>query len=614
MKHRALVAKRWLLRNWWVVTLIGAAGVFLAIQLWPGRPTPKMSLSDMNRRVIQHQVDAANVSSSDGIATITLKDGTKYKVTYPGGDQFDTKLVQTFEENGVKVNWVAESITSRILGFVVPFILPVLILAYLGVYVWYSKRKSTKEVVVPPKERFEKDVGANKEVIERLEIEKRDIHECIERKKRGEAQSRRPNGILLCGPPGTGKTLIARAFAGEAGLPFFYTSGPDLIAEYAGQSAAKVRNAFKRAEAGAKKAGGFAILFIDEIDAIGGKRSTRIDSATRDQDATLTQLIKCMDGFDNSNVIVMAATNREDTLDAALTRAGRLSRMIYVPNPDRAGRADIFRVYLERLSLSLPNEQLAALAEITGGMAGSGIESLVGEAERVFRRRDTTEGEQIAWLDFREAMLNERLGPKRALDAGDQLLADSSRREAAKVIVAMALPLVPNPFLVCAETRGKANGATLIPDHPVEVPWTIEGIEQRLTFLMAGRAMEKLNMGGHTSASNADVEKATQLALEMVCKMDYDDVVLHAADLENWRHDPQAQDIMMAVNELLRRAKDRATAIIAQCKAEIESLTKQLIDARGVLEAADLTQYDSLRESTTAPRQMGFYSSSSSLA
>ncbi len=606
MKHRALVAKRWLKRNWWIVLLIAAFVAFLATQLWPDHSTPKMSLSDMNRRVVQHQVDAANVSSSDGTATITLKDGTKYKVTYPGGDQFNTKLVQTFEDNGVRVNWVAKSITSRILGFLVPFIPLVLLVVYLGVYAWYSKRKSTKEVVVPPKERF-KDVGANKEVIERLEVEKRDIHECAARKKRGEPQSRRPNSVLLYGPPGTGKTLIARAFAGEAGLPFFYTSGPDLTAEYAGQSAAKVRNAFKRAETAAKQINGFAILFIDEIDAIGGKRSTRIDSATRDQDATLTQLIKCMDGFDGSNVIVVAATNRENTLDSALTRAGRLSRMIYVPNPDRAGRADIFRVYLERLNLTLPDERLAALAEITGGMAGSGIESLVAEADRVFRRRETTEGEQLTWLDFREAMLNERLGPKRVLDAAKQLLVDNSRREAAKVIVATVLPQVPNPFLVSAETRGKANGATLIPDHPGEVPWTIEGINQRLTFLMAGRAMEKLHMGGHTSASNADVENATKLAHEMVCRMDHDDTILRAVDLNNWRYDPQARDVMMSVNELLVRAKDRASSIIEQFKAEIESLAQRLVDAGGVLEAADLVDYRELKEATVPPRLTGFY-------
>ena len=334
----------------------------------------------------------------------------------------------------------------------------------------------------------------------------------------GRLGARVPKGVLLVGPPGTGKTLLAKAVAGEAGVPFFSISGSEFVEMFVGVGAARVRDLFEQARKAAP-----CIIFIDELDALGRSRSVSPIGGLDEKEQTLNQLLAELDGFDPSaGVILLAATNRPEILDPALLRAGRFDRQVLVDRPDRKGRLEILKVHVRKVHLA-PNIDLDAVAGLTTGFTGADIANLVNEAAIVATRRN---GTAVGLNDFTEAI--ERIVA--GLEKKSRVLnADERRRvayhEMGHALVAATLPGVDPVHKVSIIPRGVgALGYTI--QRPTEDRFLLgrANLENRIAVLMGGRAAEQLVFDGDVSTGAADdLQRATEIALEMVTRYGMDE-------------------------------------------------------------------------------------------
>src|SRR5947199_4724902 len=318
-----------------------------------------------------------------------------------------------------------------------------------------------------------------------------------------------PKGVLLVGAPGTGKTLLARAVAGEASVPFFSASGTDFVELFVGVGASRVRDLFEQAKKSAP-----CIIFVDEIDAIGRTRSGAAGFASNDErEQTLEQLLVEMDGFESHQaVVVLAATNRPDVLDAALLRPGRFDRQITVDLPERRGREAILRIHTRNVPL-VPDVNLADLARVTPGFSGADLENLVNEAALAAARRGNA---QVSRQDFENALDKLLLGGKR-----EALIDERERRivayhEGGHALVAAVLPEVDPVYKVTIVPRGRSLGVTQFrpDDDRRNVPRTY--LLERLAVALGGRAAEELTLGDITTGAQNDLKEASQLARRMV--------------------------------------------------------------------------------------------------
>src|SRR5437016_3776819 len=318
-----------------------------------------------------------------------------------------------------------------------------------------------------------------------------------------------PKGVLLVGPPGTGKTLLARAVAGEAGVPFYSASGSDFVELFVGLGASRVRDLFEQAKKNAP-----CIVFIDEIDAIGRTRSGASAYASNDErEQTLEQLLVEMDGFEpNQAVVVLAATNRPDVLDPALLRPGRFDRQITVDLPERRGREAILRIHTRDVPLA-SDVNLEDLARGTPGFSGADLENLVNEAALAAARRDSA---QVSRQDFENALDKLLLGGKR-----EALMDDRERRivayhEGGHALVAAVLPDVDPLYKVTIVPRGRALGVTQFLPEGDRRNYPRTYLMERLAVALGGRSSEELALGDITSGAENDLKEATQLARRMV--------------------------------------------------------------------------------------------------
>ncbi|RMG07194.1 MAG: ATP-dependent metallopeptidase FtsH/Yme1/Tma family protein [Planctomycetota bacterium] len=330
----------------------------------------------------------------------------------------------------------------------------------------------------------------------------------------GRLGARMPKGVLLVGPPGTGKTLLARAVAGEAGVPFFSISGSEFVEMFVGVGAARVRDLFEQARRKAP-----CIIFIDELDALGRARNAGpMLGANDEKEQTLNQLLVELDGFDPSTgIVIIGATNRPEILDPALLRAGRFDRQVLVDRPDRKGRADILRVHLRRVKKLAPDVDPDAIAGLTPGFSGADLENLVNEAALAATRRGA---EEVALEDFTAAV--ERIVA--GLERRNRLLNPREREvvahhEMGHAIVARALPGCDPVHKISIIPRGVgALGYTL--QRPTEDRYlmTREELERKMAVLMGGRAAEELVFGHLSSGAADDISKATDIARTMVTR------------------------------------------------------------------------------------------------
>ena len=323
--------------------------------------------------------------------------------------------------------------------------------------------------------------------------------------------ARIPKGVLLLGPPGTGKTLLAKAVAGEAGVPFFSISGSDFVEMFVGVGASRVRDLFEQAKKSAP-----SIVFIDEIDAVGRHRGSGLGGGHDEREQTLNQLLVEMDGFaPNLGVIVMAATNRKDILDPALLRPGRFDRHITVNYPDVKGREAILRVHTRNKPIG-PDVDLAVIARFTGGFTGADLENLTNEAALLAARKNR---KAITMEDIQEATLKVAVGPEKR----SHVITEKERRltayhESGHAIVTYYCPDQDKVHQVSIVPRGWAGGFTLaLPEKDVSYQ-TKKWMEEEIAVLLGGRVAEQLVLEDISTGASNDIERATKIARAMVCR------------------------------------------------------------------------------------------------
>jgi len=402
--------------------------------------------------------------------------------------------------------------------------------------------------------------------------------------------ARTPKGVLLVGPPGTGKTLLARAVAGEANVPFFPISASEFIEVFVGVGAQRVRKLFERAKAQAP-----AIVFIDELDAIGKARSggSGGGGANEEREHTLNQLLVEMDGFDGRNgLIVLAATNRADALDAALLRPGRFDRQVLVDRPDGVGREAILRVHARNLALA-PDVNLATVARRTAGMSGADLENVLNEAALIAARRDLT---SVGMFEIDSAIDRVVAG----LERKNRSVSDKERRivayhEAGHALVAELAPTADPVRKVSIIPRGLAALGYMQQTAEDRHLLQEDELMDRLAVLLGGRAAEDITFGKLSTGASNDLERATELARRMVCEFGMSAAVGPVSFARPTRDgDSDASEEVTArieqeVQRILARAFERARADLLARRATLEAVSAALLE-RGSLDRDELLQ------------------------
>jgi cell division protease FtsH len=397
--------------------------------------------------------------------------------------------------------------------------------------------------------------------------------------------ARVPKGVLMIGPPGTGKTLMARAVAGEAGVPFFSISGSEFVEMFVGVGASRVRDLFDRAKAEAP-----AIIFIDEIDAVGRHRGAGLGGGHDEREQTLNQILVEMDGFETgTNVIIVAATNRPDILDPALLRPGRFDRKVTMDNPDIKGRTDILKVHAKGKPLA-PNADLEAMARITAGFSGADLENLINEAAILAARRNL---KTIGMNELQESMERAVMGPERK----SRIITEKEKRqiayhEAGHAIVHHFMENLGPIHKITIVSRGRAGGFVMpLPEGDTNL-YSREVFEDQIAFTMGGRAAEELVYNQLTTGASQDIQHATRLARAMVTQFGMSDVlgprsygasggqVFLGRELGEQRDYSEfyAQEIDNEVKRILVDQYDRAKHILLGNRAKLDELADILID------------------------------------
>ena len=416
---------------------------------------------------------------------------------------------------------------------------------------------------------------------------KEDLKEIVEflkdPKKFQRLGGRVPKGVLLMGPPGTGKTLLARAVAGEAGVPFFSISGSEFIQMFVGVGASRVRDLFKTAKEASP-----AILFIDEIDAVGRIRGAGLGGGHDEREQTLNQILSEMDGFSpTESVIVLAATNRPDVLDPALLRPGRFDRHVTVDRPNQKARVALFEVHTKNVPLA-EDIDMQRLAEGTVGLTGADIRNLVNEAALWATRHDK---EHVDASDFDHARDKILMGPKR-----EEVLVGHEKKmtayhEAGHALASWLLPGVDKLHKVTIIPRGRALGVTQLVPEEDRMNIGESDLHNRLAFILAGRSAEKLVFGEYSAGAENDLTQATRLARKMVSNWGMSERVGPLACQTSNEHpflgrdvyeqrdfsEHTAQVIDEEVARILSAAAERADALLADNREKLDTLSEELI-------------------------------------
>jgi cell division protease FtsH len=397
--------------------------------------------------------------------------------------------------------------------------------------------------------------------------------------------ARIPKGVLLVGAPGTGKTLMAKAIAGEAGVPFFNISGSEFVEMFVGVGASRVRDLFDQAKRHSP-----CIVFVDEIDAVGRYRGAGLGGSHDEREQTLNQILVEMDGFDtDTNVIIMAATNRPDILDPALLRPGRFDRRVVLDKPDIKGREEIFRVHVRGKPLA-PGIDLELLAQSTPGFVGADIENTVNEAAILAARRGK---KRIGMLEFQEAIERVIAGPERR----SRVISDEEREifayhEAGHALVAHLLPKCDPVRKISIVSRGMAGGYTLILPEEDRYVRQRSKIQQDMASMLGGRAAEELVFNEVSTGAANDLEKVTKMARAMVMRYGMskklgplvygkkEELVFLGKDIGEQRDysEALAEEIDNEVRRIIRDAYEKAQTILVEQRDALDRVVKHLLD------------------------------------
>ena len=395
-----------------------------------------------------------------------------------------------------------------------------------------------------------------------------------------------PKGVLMMGPPGTGKTLLARAIAGEAGVPFFSISGSDFVEMFVGVGASRVRDLFDQGKKNAP-----CIIFIDEIDAVGRHRGAGLGGGHDEREQTLNQLLVEMDGFEsNDGVILIAATNRPDVLDPALLRPGRFDRRIVVPRPDLSGRLGILQVHTRKVPIG-SKVDLEVIARGSPGFSGADLESLVNEAALIAARRDK---DKVEMIDFEDAKDKVLMGSeRRSMIISDKEKTTTAYHEAGHAIVALLVGEEADPVhKVTIIPRGRALGLTQQLPTEDRLSMSQEFAINRIAILMGGRAAEEIQFNHRTTGAGNDIEQATDLARRMVTEWGMSDAlgplnfsrggqeVFLGRDINQGEvfSEETAQRIDSEVRRIVNGQYDRARSLLEKYRGPLQNVAESLLE------------------------------------
>ena len=480
----------------------------------------KMTYSELIENIEDGNVSSVQLAAGGGTAKVTLNDNNKTikQVNIPSLDSFVTYAEQYIKNGNLSLEEESESIWITVLSLITPFGLLIVFLIFWFFMMNPGNNQGGNKTMTFGKSRARMINSAEKNKITFDDVagvdeEKEELEEIVEflknPKKYTDMGARIPKGVLLVGQPGTGKTLLAKAVAGEAGVPFFIISGSDFVEMFVGVGASRVRDLFEQAKRNAP-----CIIFIDEIDAVGRQRGAGLGGGHDEREQTLNQLLVEMDGFSaNEGVIVLAATNRPDVLDKALLRAGRFDRQIVVGAPDVKAREQILEVHSKKKRLS-DDVDLRVIAKNTSGFAGADLENVLNEAALLAARRNKQE---IGMQEIEDAMVKVTMGPeKKTKVRSDHEKKLVAYHEAGHAVVSKFLPTQDPVHEISIVPRGMAGGYTMYRPTEDKSFMSKTAMEEQIISLLGGRVAEALILNDISTGASNDIERASQIARSMV--------------------------------------------------------------------------------------------------
>jgi cell division protease FtsH len=578
--------------------------VYLASQtLIPhGKNTQKVTYSEFRQDITAGQISSAEFNPSKRQISGKLTDGKKYSVHYPA-DQSVPGIETALDKNHVNYdskgtgNWSWIGFFTSLLPFVLLFAFWIFLMNQVqgggSKVMSFGKSRAKRMAPDSPKIGF-KDVAGVDEAVEELH----EIKEFLENPKKFQALGARiPKGVLLYGPPGTGKTLLARAVAGEAGVPFFSISGSDFVEMFVGVGASRVRDLFEQAKQAAP-----CIVFMDEIDAVGRHRGAGLGGGHDEREQTLNQLLVEMDGFElKDNIILIAATNRPDILDPALLRPGRFDRQIVVDRPDRIGRRKILEVHAKGKPIA-PEIDLDTLAAGTPGFTGADLANLVNEAALLAARRGK---KVIQQEELEEGIMRVIAGPEKKT----RLLSEEERKitayhELGHALVGHYLEHTDEVHKISVISRGQALGYTISLPREDRYLTTKTALMEQLAMTLGGRAAEELVFHEVTTGAANDLEKVTSISKQMIMRYGMSDklgprVLGRNHDMpflgrEMGAEPDYSEEIAREIDDEIKRvieeAHELAVTVLKERMAELHKISAILIER----ETIDKDQFERL--------------------
>ena len=554
----------------------------------------RAQVQEVDYGTFMKMIEEKNIGSvevEDTQILFTDKDGTQI---YKTGEMNDPTLTERLYAAGAKFTRVTQQATSPLLSFFLTFLLPILIFAALGQYLTkkmmsqaggpnamaFGLGKSSAKVYVPSSDgiRFD-DVAGEDEAKENLAEIVDYLHDP---RKYSDVGASMPKGVLLVGPPGTGKTMLAKAVAGEAGVPFFAMSGSEFVEMFVGMGASKVRDLFQQAKEKAP-----CIVFIDEIDAIGKKREGQL-GGNDEREQTLNQLLTEMDGFDGNNgVIILAATNRPESLDPALTRPGRFDRRVPVELPDLAGREAILKVHAKKIKAAA-DVDFHTIARMAVGTSGAELANIINEAALRAVRNGRTVVEQADLEESIEVVIA-GYQKKNAImtDAEKHVVAYHEIGHA--LVAALQVDSAPVQKITIIPRTSGALGYTMQVEQNDKVLMTREELENKIATLTGGRAAEELVFGQITTGASNDIEQATKIARAMITRYgmteEFDMVAMETVTNQYLGGDTQLacsaetqKEIDRKVVETVRTQHEKARRLLSEHRDKLDALAAYLYE------------------------------------
>jgi cell division protease FtsH len=587
-----------------------SSGVII-ILLWSILQSPTLTKKEVNFSqfmidVEDNKVEEVTISGNE--IKGKYKDGETFKTVSP--TQYDD-LVKILREHQVSITvkdmnrspWFSYLFTWFPLILIVLFWLFFMRQMQAGGNKALSFGKSRAKLFSGTQKKFTfKDVAGVEEAKEEL----KEIIDFLKDPQRFQRLGGRiPKGVLLVGAPGTGKTLLARAVAGEAGVPFFSISGSDFVEMFVGVGASRVRDLFEQGKKNAP-----CLIFIDEIDAVGRQRGAGLGGGHDEREQTLNQLLVEMDGFDsNEGIILIAATNRPDILDSALLRPGRFDRRIVVNMPDLKGREDILKVHVKKIPLD-KDVDLKMLGRSTPGFSGADLANLVNEAALLAARNDQ---DRVTMKDMEEAKDKVLMGVERkSMIISEEEKKSTAYHEAGHALVAALIPEADPIHKVTIIPRGLALGLTQQLPLDDRYTYSKDYLEAQLSVLMAGRVAEILLLGKTTTGGANDFEKATEIARKMVCQWgmsdlgpltfgERDDLIFLGRDLAvNKNFSERTSELIdVEVKKIINQNYSRAQELLEKNKRKLLKIAKALLE-KEVLDSDEIDKLAGVKKGVAA--------------